>query len=77
MNRFHSVVLPLFQVVPIILADWKTASVLWASSRAKGIQLSDVDLLVAAVSIRLNGIIVTDDQDFDDLPVRVENWLKE
>ena len=50
---------------------------MWAVMRGQGIQLSDVDLLVAAVGIRLNGIIVTDDQDFDDLPVRVENWLKE
>ena len=75
--RFHTKILPLFQVAPIIFADWKSASILWASARAKGKQLSDIDLLVASVAIRLGGVVVTDDRDFDQLPVQTENWLHE
>ncbi|MCL4256449.1 MAG: hypothetical protein KJ043_22020 [Anaerolineae bacterium] len=43
--------------------------------RSVGRQLSDIDLLVASVALRLNGVVVTDDHDFDILPVATENWL--
>ncbi len=75
LSRFYTSILPLFQVTPIILVDWKSAGVLWASARAKGRQLSDIDLLVASVALRLSGVVVTDDHDFDILPVTTENWL--
>jgi predicted nucleic acid-binding protein len=39
-----------------------------------GRAFSDVDLLVAAVSKRLGGVIVSADADFDALSLNRENW---
>jgi len=54
--------------------DWRHAATLWANTTRKGRQLSDVDYLIAALSKRLNAILVTADNDFDALPVKRENW---
>jgi predicted nucleic acid-binding protein len=54
--------------------DWDRAAQLWAEARTKGRQLSDVDLLIADIAIRLDAILVTADDDFGALPVRRENW---
>ncbi len=54
--------------------DWDTAGVLWAQSVRAGKQLSDIDLLIAAIALRADAIIVTADADFDTLPVKRENW---
>jgi predicted nucleic acid-binding protein len=54
--------------------DWRTAAQYWASTRSAGKQLSDVDLLLAALAVRLDAVIVSNDGDFDALPVRRENW---
>ncbi|MBZ0300211.1 MAG: PIN domain-containing protein [Anaerolineae bacterium] len=78
LSRFRDEVFPMFTVASIQLADWHVAAVLWASTRDIGKQLSDVDLLIAAMALRLNGIVVTNDKDFAYLPmVRTENWLQE
>lgn len=58
-------------------SDWQQAAQFWALARNMGKQLSDVDLLIAALAYRLNAVIVTDDNDFDVLPVRHENWRQE
>ena len=42
--------------------------------RNQGKQLSDVDLLIAALAQRLDGVVVTSDDDFDALPIQRENW---
>lgn len=69
-------IIPLFVVVPIQLADWRVASVLWSIARSNGKQIADIDLLVAAVALRLNGTVVTNDKDFSHLPnIATENWL--
>jgi predicted nucleic acid-binding protein len=76
LERFRNDVIPLFSVVVAVqLVDWRVASLLWANSRARGRQVSDIDLLIAAITLRLDGIVVTADDDFDALPVRRENWL--
>lgn len=74
--RFRAQLTPLFVVVPAQLANWRVAAKLWSDARQRGRQLSDVDVLLAAMTLRLNGILVTDDGDFAYLPlVRTENWL--
>jgi predicted nucleic acid-binding protein len=63
-----------FEWVPTSEADWLIAAQFWADTVTKGKQLSDVDLLVAAVATRLDGIIVSADDDFNTLPIGRENW---
>jgi len=60
--------------VDLTEADWKQAAQLWADMTSKGKQLSDVDLLLAALAMRLNAILVSSDADFGVLPIRRENW---
>ena len=73
---FRAHLIPLFVVVPVQLADWRVAAKLWGDARRRGRQLSDVDVLLAAMTLRLNSILVTDDGDFAYLPLlRTENWL--
>ncbi|MDZ4672393.1 MAG: PIN domain-containing protein [Phototrophicales bacterium] len=74
--RFHLDFVPLFELMPVRLEDWKLAGLLWSNARSQGKQLSDVDLLIGAISIRLDGIIVSDDQDFGYIPVKLQNWLR-
>lgn len=54
--------------------DWQEATLMWADAVRRGRQLSDVDLLIAAIALRHNAIIVSDDKDFDALTVKRENW---
>lgn len=65
---------PQFEWIPLTDADWRQAAHFWAQARSAGKQLSDVDLLLAALAFRLNAVIVTNDDDFDALPVLRENW---
>ena len=58
----------------LLEADWEQAGQLWAQAVSHGRQLADVDLLIAAIALRQDAIIVTDDNDFDALPVKRENW---
>jgi predicted nucleic acid-binding protein len=62
--------------VQLVDQDWERASQLWADMVRQGKQLSDVDLLIAAIAMRHDAIIVSDDNDFDSLPIRRENWRK-
>lgn len=63
-----------FQWVAIVEADWRQAAQLWADAVNIGKQLSDVDLLVAAVATRLGGQVISADDDFDALPVTRTTW---
>jgi tRNA(fMet)-specific endonuclease VapC len=71
---FQNQIVPLFQWTSLIDADWEQAAQYWADATSRGRQLSDGDLLLAAVSTRLDGIIVSSDTDFDALPVKREDW---
>ena len=68
------------QFAPQLLAvtltdeDWQQAAQFWANMRTVGRQFADTDLLIAAIAHRLQGIVVTADDDFDALPIRRENW---
>jgi predicted nucleic acid-binding protein len=65
---------PALEWIPLVDADWEQAARFWAETRRKGKQLSDADLLLAALATRLGAIIVSADEDFDALPVKRENW---
>lgn len=54
--------------------DWIQAAHFWAEMRQRGRQLSDVDLLLAAMTYRLQAILVSNDQDFVGLPIQQEDW---
>lgn len=73
---FREMLIPLFSVVTPRLLDWRVAAKLWGDARRRGYQFSDVDVVLAAITLRLDGVLVTDDGDFDYLPlVQTENWL--
>jgi tRNA(fMet)-specific endonuclease VapC len=45
--------------------------------RARGRVLSQVDMMLAALSRSMDAILLTDDRDFEALPdLQIENWLK-
>src|SRR5690348_12150110 len=69
-----------YEVVPLTVwiemaePDWEEAAHLWADARRRGKQLGDPDLFLAALSRRLNAVVVSSDSDFDALNVRREDW---
>jgi tRNA(fMet)-specific endonuclease VapC len=54
--------------------DWDYAANLWAITRTQGLQFSDVDLLLCALAYRIDGVIVTSDEDFSRIDVATVNW---
>lgn len=74
LQLFQKAIMPLLYWLPLNDSDWRQAAQFWADARNAGKQLSDVDLLIAALAHRINGIVVSSDDDFRALPVRLENW---
>lgn len=74
LSVYEQKIKPQFQWVMVVEADWRQAAQFWAETVNKGKQLSDVDLLVASVAMRLGGLIVSADDDFDALPVTRNSW---
>ncbi len=66
--------MPLLVWLRLTDSDWQQAARFWADVTSRGRQLSDVDLLIAALADRLDAIIVSSDSDFDVLPIKRENW---
>jgi predicted nucleic acid-binding protein len=55
----------------LIFADQK------AMLKTRGKPISDLDLMIAAITMKHRGVLVTNDRDFERLPeLRCENWLK-
>lgn len=73
-ERYLNVIRSQFQWLPLTDADWLQAGRFWADAQSRGKQLSDVDLLVAALAKRLDAVIVSSDADFDFLAVSREDW---
>lgn len=71
---FQDQFMPQLAWLPLMDEDWHQAAVFWANTRKAGKQLSDTDLLIAAVTMRLNGVLVSADDDFNALPIKWENW---
>ena len=67
-------ILPLFSWVELENEDWIQAARFWASATVMGKQINDVDLLLAAITLRLNAILVSSDNDFAPLPIKREDW---
>jgi predicted nucleic acid-binding protein len=67
-------ILPQFSWIPLTDADWNQAAHYWAEARREGRQLSDQDLLLAALATRLDATLVSNDADYDVLPVAREDW---
>ena len=74
LHLFQETIAPLMDHLSLTDADWQLAAQLWADMRNQGKQFSDIDLLVAALAHRVNGVVVTSDDDFNALPVLRENW---
>ena len=74
LSIFEQVFAPQLDWLLLTDADWRLAAQLWADATRKGKQLSDLDYLIAALAVRLDAVIVSDDNDFDALPVKRENW---
>ena len=66
--------LPSFDWQIVVEQDWLQAAHYWSNAMSAGKQLSDMDLLIAALSTRLNAMLVSADSDFDALPIKRENW---
>lgn len=67
-------VLPYFSWTPLTNADWEQAAHFWSDARRQGRQLSDPDLLLAALAYRLGATVVSNDTDYDNLPVTRVDW---
>src|SRR5574341_786429 len=74
LTDYRNRLVPMLNWMPLIDADWEQAAHHWADATGKGKQLSDIDLLVAALATRLNAIIVSSEEDFDALQVRRVDW---
>lgn len=59
---------------PLNNTDWELAARFWSEVRSRNKQCSDINLLIAALAMRLDGIIVSADPEFDVLPMKRENW---
>lgn len=55
-------------------AHWEAAAALWAECQRAGIPANDADLLLAVQARYAQAVLVTDDNDFDNLVVSRENW---
>lgn len=73
-RQFQEQFVPNYDWTPVTDEDWRQTAQFWADSSSKGKQLSDIDLLIAALAYRLDAIIVSSDADFDALPVKREDW---
>jgi len=74
LRLFNQRVLPVFSWLTLEDADWEQAANFWADARRRGKQLSDTDLLLAALAYRTGATVVSNDADFDALPITRENW---
>jgi predicted nucleic acid-binding protein len=71
---FQETFAPALTRVPLTPEDWALTAHYWAQTRNQGRQLSDMDLLIAAITTRLGGVLVSADADFNALPITRENW---
>jgi predicted nucleic acid-binding protein len=68
-------IVPIMSLFEIDAADWEQAAHFWADTRRAGKQLGDPDLHLAALSVRVDAVVISSDTDFDALPIRRIDWL--
>lgn len=71
---FQQEIVSRLAIIPLEPMDWAQAAQFWADATNSGKQLSDVDLLLAALASRLNATISSSDLDFDTLPIQRLTW---
>lgn len=71
---FRQDLLPLMKQEPLQDEDWEQAAHFWAAAVSKGRQLSDIDLLLAAMAHRRGATLISSDTDFDTLPIQRQDW---
>lgn len=74
LEDYYTYIVPALRWKSVTRKDWDEAARLWAEMQKQGRQLSDIDLLLASIALRLDAILVSADEDFGALPVRRENW---
>lgn len=74
LSRLNNEILPQMEWITLTDADWLQAAQFWADAVSQGKQLADIDLLLAALTQRLDATLVTADDDFDILPIQRANW---
>ncbi len=72
--RFESSIGFIFDWIELADEDWVQAAQFYATTRSAGKHLADTDLLLAALAYRLSVPIVSNDRDFDALPVLRVSW---
>src|SRR5258707_14719731 len=63
-----------FSWIELTDEDWEQAAHFYATTPRACRQLADTDLLLSAIAYRLEGMIVSSDQDFDALPIKRIDW---
>ena len=71
---FETIIMPRLSPINLTNLDWQQAAAFWAQTVRQGRQLSDIDLLIAAIAHRLNATIASSDTDFDSLSVQRADW---
>jgi len=68
-----------FEDVEFARETWGRAAELWAYSRQQGMPLPDADILIAAHTIQLQAVLVTNNTRhfvlFQPLGLQLENWI--
>lgn len=74
-SRFEQTIIPVVRFIPLIDADWEQAAQLWAQLQRAGRTLSDIDILIAAATLRVGATLVSADEDFVAISaLKVLNW---
>jgi predicted nucleic acid-binding protein len=75
-RRVLAILLRQIRVLPLEMAIAPTYAEIFHDLRANGRVLSQVDMLLAAMTRLMNATLLTSDRDFDAVAgIRVENWL--
>ena len=75
-RRFFRQITRELRVWPLEYDDAVTYGRLFNELRARGRQLSQIDIILAAIATRLGATLLTSDRDFEALPeLPQENWL--
>ena len=54
-------------VIPFTHEDARVASLLWSKLRERGTPVNDADILIASISLRLEDVLVSLDEDFQKI----------
>ncbi len=54
-------------VIPFTHEDARVASILWSRLRERGTPVNDADILIASISLRLEDVLVSLDEDFQKI----------